>query len=197
MAEDTNICCCDLTPHPEDKTTWTGPKAAGYRYQLIKESCHVEYIEVISYDSAGTETVTAKFFTSEEPDAGTPDGDADVNIWILTVGKSAGGSAWTPDAFAGKYFRNGVFLDVISADTSAKIMVNIIYYLRENYIPAIPERPYERRTRLWRCYKGDAPYGDNFSDGYAGDTYDDTANGNTVPGDMAGESENYGDSTYD
>lgn len=182
MAGDTN-CCCDLTPHPEDKLTWTGTRAAGKRYQLIRDSCHVEFIEVIIHTSAEVDSATVRFFTSAEPDAGTPDGDADENVWQLTVGMSVGNSAYTPECFAGLYFRNGVFAEIVSPDSSVEVIINIVYYDRAKYIPALPERPYERRVRLWNCYN-DTPYGDNFDGGYQGDEYSDTATSNTTPGEM-------------
>ena len=189
MAGDTN-CCCDLTPHPEDKLTWTGNLAAdGWRYQLIRESCHVEYIEVFMHTAAGTDSVTARFFTTEEPTPTPPDteGENDVNIWQVSLGNNEGGTVYTPDQFAGMYFRNGVFVELVSLDSTAEVIINVIYYLRDDYTPAIPERPYERRIRLWNCYN-ETPYGDNFPGGYTGDDYPDTDTSNTTPGDMPGSS---------
>ena len=114
MAEG-NICCCDLTPHPDDKQTYTDSKAEGKRYQLISGSCHVESIEVTVHTSAETDSTIVKFFTTPEPS----DTGEDVNMWNLVVGKSEGSSAWTPDQFAGTYFEDGVYVDVMSVDTTA------------------------------------------------------------------------------
>ncbi len=182
MAEETNLCCCDLTPHPDDRLTWTGTKAEGSRYQLINRSCHIDFIEITVHTSAETDTTTVKFFTTPDPS----DTAEDVNIWNLSVGKTEGSSAWTPDQFNGIYFRHGLYVEVMSTDTTAEVNINVVYYRRENYIPAIPERPYERKTRLWDCYNKDEPYGDNFTDGYDSDDYADTSSGST-PGSGTGE----------
>lgn len=192
-----NICCCDLTPHPDDKRTWTGVKAVGgtgaYRYQLVSQSSHVMYIEAFLETSAETDSVTIKFFSNDEPDAGTPDGETDTNLWYLTLGKAEGSAAWTPDQFAGLYFENGIFCEVMSSDTTAQVVINVLYYRRDTYIPAIPETPNQRRERLWKCYNritedDDSqylPYGDNFDRGHEGDDYSDTSSSST-PGSGTG-----------
>jgi len=176
------ICCCDLTPHPDDKLTYTDSKAEGSRYQLISGSSHIESIEAIVHTSAETDTTILKFFTTPEP----TDTGEDVNMWNLVLAAGEGSSATTPDQFAGIYFEDGVYVDIMSVDTTAEVIINIVYYRRDTYIPAIPERPNERRTRLWRCYKGDTPYGDNFPGGNEGDDYSDTS-ATTTPGTATGE----------
>jgi len=177
-----NICCCDLTPHPEDRLTWTGTKAEGNRYQLIKRSCHVDFIEVTVHTSAESDTTTVKFFTTPDPS----DTSEDVNLWNLTLAVGEGSQAETPPQFDGIYFRHGLYAEVMSTDTTAEVNINIVYYRRENYTPAIPERPYERRTRLWDCYNDeDSPYGDNFTSGYDADDYGDTSSSST-PGTSTG-----------
>jgi hypothetical protein len=133
-------------------------------------------IEVTVHTSAETDITAVNFFSTPEP----TDTGEDVNIWNLVLGKAEGSSAWTPDLFAGMYFPNGIFAEVMSADTTAEVAINIVYYRRDTYIPAIPERPNERRTRLWRCYKGDTPYGDNFPGGNEGDDYSDTSSSTTL-----------------
>ena len=175
------LCCCDLTPHPDDRLTWTGTKTEGSRYQLISGSCHVDFIEVMHHTSAETDTVTVKFFTSDEPDEHAED----VNIWNLSVGKTEGSSAWTPEQFKGVYFKDGLFAEVMSTDTTAEVNINIVYFRRDTYLPAIPERPNERRERIWNCYNN-TPYRDNFDDGYEGDDYADESSSST-PGSGTGE----------
>lgn len=182
-------CCCDLTPHPDDRLTWTGTKAEGSRYQLISGTCHVDFIEVMVHTSAETDTVTVAFFTNDDPSTAA----SDVNVWNLSVGKSEGSTAWTPDQFKGVLFRDGLFAEVMSADTTAEVNINIVYYRRDTYTPALPETPYQRRERLWKCYneiveddKEYEPYGDNFDKGYEGDDYSDTSSGST-PGTKPGD----------
>ena len=175
------LCCCDLTPHPDDRLTYTGSKAEGKRYQLISGSCHVEFIEVYLHAGAETNTVVVKLFTTPEP----TDADEDLNIWNLVLGKNNGSSAWTPDLFAGHYFPNGIFAEVMSTDTTAEDIINAVYYRRDTYIPALVERPNDRRRRLWECHN-DTDYGDNFPDGSEGDDYSDTTSSST-PGSGTGE----------
>jgi hypothetical protein len=175
------LCCCDLTPHPDDRLTWTGSRAEGKRYQLVSGSCHVEFLEATVHTSAETESTIVKFFTTPEP----TDTAEDVNLWNLVLGKTEGSAAWTPDQFQGLYFPNGIFAEVMSVDTTAEAVINIVYYRRDTYIPAIVERPNERRRRLWSCYN-DTPYGDNFPDGAEGDDYTDTTSSST-PGSGTGE----------
>ena len=185
MADDNcscdSLCCCDLTPHPDDLLTWTGTKAEGSRYQLISGSCHVEFIEGAVHTSAETDTVVVKLFTSPEP----TDDEEDVNMWNLVLGKAEGSAAWTPEQLKGLYFPNGVFAEVMSVDTAAEVNLNILYYRRDTYPAAIVERPNERRERLWNCYN-DTPYGDNFPKGSEGDDYSDTSSSST-PGSGTGE----------
>ena len=171
-----NICCCDLTPHPDDKLTWSGSRAEGSRYQLVSGSCHVMAIEVTVHTSAETDTTAVNFFTTPEP----TDTAEDVNIWNLVVAKGEGSSANTPDQFAGMYFENGIFAEVMSPDATAEVAINIVYYKRDTYIPAIPERPNDRRDRLWGCYNGEEPYGNNFPPGNEGDDYSDTSSSTTM-----------------
>lgn len=195
-----NICCCDLTPHPDDLRAYSDVKAVGgtgaYRYQLVSGSSHVMYIELFLETSAETNTVTVKFFTTDEPDDGTPDGDSDTNIWYMSLGPSEGAATWTPPQFEGKYFENGIFAEVMSTDTTAQVAMNILYYRRDTYLPAIPETPNQRRERIWKCYNritedDDSqylPYGDNFDKGYEGDDYSDTTSSSS-PGSGTGGSE--------
>lgn len=182
MASAEGICCCDLTPHPDDILTYTESKAEGKRYQLISGSCHVMSIELIVHTSAETDSTTAKFFTTPEP----AETSEDVNMWNLVAAKGEGSSASTPDQFAGIYFEDGVYVDLMSGDTTVEAIINIVYYRRDTYIPAIPERPNERRDRLWGCYNGEDPYGNNFPDGNEGDDYSDTSSSST-PGTATGE----------
>ena len=181
-----NICCCDLTPHPDDLRTWTDSRAEGKRYQLISGSCHVMHIEVVVHTSAETDSTIVKFFTTPEPS----DTGEDVNIWNGVMAKGEGSSASTPDQLAGIYFENGVYAEVMSVDTTAEVIINIVYYPRDTYIPAIPERPNERRDRLWGCYNGEEPYGNNFPPGNEGDDYSDTSS-STTPGTATGEPISY------
>lgn len=175
MAESDNVCCCDLTPHPDDLKTWTGSRAEGKRYQLINSPIHVKYIDATVHTQGGSpDVVTLKFFTNDDPGTAADD----VNLWNLTLGATLGETKSTPPALDGLLFVNGLFVEVMSTDTSAEVQINIVYHQRVDYTPAIPETSGQRKGRLWDCYN-DTPYGDNFNEGADGDDYSDTSSSST------------------
>ena len=179
MAGDTNYCC-DLAPHPQTALTWTGNKAEGKRYQLIRRSCFVKYIEIVLETSGGTgNSTTVKFFTAEDPADGSPDGDMDENIWNLTVGDDIGNSAYTPEQFC-QYFQYGVYAEVMSGDTGAKVNINIRYYDQNDFLPAVIVSPTRQYNTLWQKYNPDIPIGEGHDLGtFDIATYADTTSSST------------------
>jgi len=174
--------------HPDKLITYTASKTAAYRYQLVDQSCHVLYMEIMLHTQGTTPApVTVKFFTADDP--GTP--ASDVNTWNLTCGAALSSAAWTPDLFKGVHFRNGVFAEVMSEDTAAKVTINMLYVLRNDYHPAF-EAPSDQIVREWNQVSDDEPY-DGFIRGYVGDSYDDTSTDST-PGEGTGTTRGMDDS---
>ena len=159
MAGDSNYCC-DLAPHPQTALTWTGNRAEGKRYQLINKPCFIKHIEIILETSGGSgDSTTVKFFTAEDPAAGSPDGTDDLNIWQLTIANTVGSSAWTPEQFC-QYFQYGVYAEVMSGDTGAKVNINIRYYDSIDFLPAVIVSPTMQYNTLWHKYYPDTPIGE-------------------------------------
>ena len=168
-------CCCDPRIHPEHLLPYTDSKTAGFRYQLVSRSCHLIYAEAIVWDQGTTPApVVVKLFTNEDPGQT----DTDVNIWNLTCGDTIPSNAWTPDHLQGVYCENGIFAEVQSTDASAKVIINMVYVNRLNYVHAF-WRPSDFVTNYWQCSNGDDPLYNNYPPGNEGDDYSDTASSST------------------
>ena len=179
MAGDTNYCC-DLAPHPQTRRSYTTHKVEGKRYQLIAFPAFVKSLEIILETSSKTgESTTVKFFTAEDPAAGSPDGDDDINIWQLTVANTVGSSAWTPDEFL-QQFEFGVYAEVMSEDTTAAVIINIQYYLQDDFLPATIVSPTRQYNSLWQKYNPETPIGEGHDLGnFDVPEYDDTTSSST------------------
>lgn len=159
MADDPK-CCCDPKVHPDHLVSESVYLEAGKRYQIVPHTCHLLNAEATVYISAGTDATYVKLFTSDDPD----DETLDDTYWTLTLGKEAGSSAWTPTSMEGTTFHRGVFASVVSSDTTARVVVNVVAVLREHYTPAFPD-PTGHLNNAWKCWRGDDPLYDNFDTG--------------------------------
>jgi len=171
-------CCCSPRIHPENLLHYTDSKTAGFRYQLIAGTCHILYAEAILWDQGTTPApVVVKIFTNEDPGTAADD----VNLWNLTTSAAIGSSGYTPAQFEGTFAENGIFVEVQSADASAKVIINVTYVERPNYVFAF-WRPSDLIVNYWKCANGDDPLYNNFPLGDEGETYSDTTTTSTPDG---------------